>query len=128
MENTGMVIDTSVFIEFLRAKNKTETTLIRIPNDSQLFISAVTLYELLMGANNPEKLNDIRILTDDIPVLSFNEAVARKAGEIYHTLRQSNKIIEFRDIFIAATAITNNLSVKTLNTKHFSRIPNIRMS
>ena len=123
-----MVIDTSVFIEFLRAKNKAETTLFRIPEENQLFISAVTLYELLMGANNPEKLNDISILTDDIPVLSFNETVARKAGEIYHTLRQSNKIIEFRDIFIAATAIANNLPVKTLNTKHFSRIPNIRLS
>lgn len=128
MEDTGMVIDTSVFIEFLRAKNKTETTLFRIPKENQLYISAVTLYELLMGANNPEKMNDIRILTDDIPVLSFNETVAKKAGEIYPILRQSNKIIEFRDIFIAATAIANNLPVKTLNVKHFSRIPNIRMS
>lgn len=123
-----MVIDTSVFVEFLRAKNKTETILFRIPEENQLFISAVTLYELLMGAISLEKLNDISILTDDIPVLSFNETVAKKAGEIYHTLRQSNKIIEFRDIFIAATAIANNLTVKTLNVKHFSRIPNIRLS
>ena len=81
-----------------------------------------------MGANNPEKLNDIRILTDDIPVLSFNETVAKEAADIYHKLRKSNKIIEFRDIFIAATAIVNNFSVKTLNVKHFNRIPNIRMS
>ena len=63
MENTGMVIDTSVFIEFLRAKNKTETTLFRIPEENQLYISAITLYELLMSANNPGKINDIRILT-----------------------------------------------------------------
>jgi predicted nucleic acid-binding protein len=81
-----------------------------------------------MGANNSEKLNDIKILTDDIPVLSFNETVAKQAGDIYHKLRKSNKIIEFRDIFIAATAISNNFSVKTLNVKHFNRIPNIRMS
>jgi predicted nucleic acid-binding protein len=128
MEHPGMVIDTSVFIEFLRAKNKKETTLFRIPEENQLYISAITLYELLMGANNSEKLNDIKILTDDIPVLSFNETVAKQAGDIYHKLRKSNKIIEFRDIFIAATAISNNFSVKTLNVKHFNRIPNIRMS
>ena len=54
MENTGMVVDTSVFIEFLRAKNKTETTLYLIPDENQLYISAVTLYELIMGANNAE--------------------------------------------------------------------------
>lgn len=81
-----------------------------------------------MGATNPEKLNDIRILTDDIPVLSFNESVAKEAGDIYHKLRKTNKMIEFRDIFIAATAIAFNFSVKTLNVKHFNRIPNIRLS
>ena len=37
MEDTGMVIDTSVFIEFLRAKNKSETTLFRIPEENQLY-------------------------------------------------------------------------------------------
>ncbi|MDZ7775671.1 MAG: type II toxin-antitoxin system VapC family toxin [Bacteroidales bacterium] len=93
MEHTGMVIDTSVFIEFLRAKNKKETTLFLIPEENQLYISAITLYELLMGANNPEKLNDIRILTDDIPVLSFNETVAKEAADIYHKLRKTNKIM-----------------------------------
>jgi predicted nucleic acid-binding protein len=31
----------------------------------------------------------------------------------------------FRDIFIAATAIVNNLPVKTLNIKDFSRIPGL---
>lgn len=128
MENPGVVIDTSVFIEFLRAKSKAETTLFRISEEIQLYISAITLYELHMGATNPEKLNDIRILTDDIPVLSFNESVAKEAGDIYHKLRKSNKMIEFRDIFIAATALAYNFPVKTLNIKHFNRIPNIRLS
>ncbi len=127
MESPGMVVDTSVFIEFLRAKNKTKTTLFQIPEENQLYISAVTLYELLMGANTPEKIYDIKTLTDDIPVLSFNEEVAKKAGELYHILRKSNNIIEFRDIFIAATALVNNLPIKTLNIKHFNRIQNLRI-
>ena len=45
-----MVIDTSIFIEFLRAKDKTKTALFLIPDDEQIFISSITLYELLMGA------------------------------------------------------------------------------
>ncbi|MEY4906232.1 MAG: hypothetical protein RLZZ292_4047, partial [Bacteroidota bacterium] len=32
---------------------------------------------------------------------------------------------DHRDIFIAATAIANNLPIKTLNIKHFARIPNL---
>lgn len=117
-----MVVDTSIFIEFLRAKDKTKTVLFLIPETEQIYISSVTLYELLIGANTPEKVNDIKILTEGLPVLSFNEDVASKAAEIYLQLRQQNKLIEFRDIFIAATCIVNDLPVKTSNLKHFERI------
>ena len=117
-----MVIDTSIFIEFLRAKDKTKTALFLIPDDEQIFISSITLYELLMGAYTPDKVNDIKILTEDLPVLPFNADVANKAAEIYHQLRLKNKMIEFRDIFIAATCLVNNFPVKTLNKKHYDRI------
>ena len=117
-----MVVDTSIFIDFLRAKDKTTTALFQIPDATQISISSVTLYELLMGAYSPDKVNDIKLLTEDLPVLPFNEDVAHKASDIYHQLRQVNKMIEFRDIFIAATALVYNMPVKTLNKKHFSRI------
>ena len=117
-----MVVDTSIFIDFLRAKDKTKTALFQIPDATQISISSVTLYELLMGAYSPDKVNDIKLLTEDLPVLPFNEDVAHKAADIYHQLRQVNKMIEFRDIFIAATALVYNLPVKTLNKKHFARI------
>ena len=122
MEHSGMVVDTSIFIEYLRAKDKTKTALFQIPDDERIYISAVTLYELLMGAYTIGKVNDIKILTEDIPVLPFNGDVASKAAGIYHQLRQKNKMIEFRDIFIAATCIVNNFPVKTLNKKHYDRI------
>lgn len=122
MEYPGMVVDTSIFIEFLRAKDKTKTSLFLIPDDEQIYISSVTYYELLMGASTPDKINDVTILTEGIPILPFDEEVAEKSAKIYHQLRQKNKMIEFRDIFIAATCIVNNLPVKTLNKKHFDRI------
>ena len=117
-----MVVDSSIFIEFLRAKDKTKTALFQIPDDEQIFVSSVTLYELMIGAYTPQKIADIKILTEDIPVLPFNEEVANNAAEIYHQLRLKNKMIEFRDIFIAATCIVNDLPVRTLNKKHFDRI------
>lgn len=125
METSGMVVDTSIFIEFLRAKDKSKTTLFQIPEDREIFISSVTLYELYIGANTPEKINDIKILTEDLPVLDFNGDTAIKAAEVYHQLRRENKIIEFRDIFIAATCLSNRSSVKTLNKKHYDRIKDL---
>lgn len=128
MESTEMVVDTSIFIEYLRAKDKTMTELFLIPDEVRIYISSVTLYELLMGAVTPEKVKDVKILTEDLPVLPFNEDAASQAAEIYHNLRQKNKIIEFRDIFIAATCIVNNLPVKTLNKNHFDRVPGLVIS
>jgi len=49
------------------------------------------------------------------------------AAEVYHDLRKRNKMIEFRDLFIAATAIAHDLPVLTLNKKHFERIKGIEI-
>ncbi len=117
-----MVVDTGIFIEHLRKKDKSKTILASLPNDASLFVSAVTVYELMMGATDFQKRNDVEILLQDIPVLPFSHEVSIKAAEIYHDLRRQNQLIEFRDIFIAATAIIFHFPVKPLNHKHFRRI------
>jgi len=48
MASNGLVIGTCIFIEYLRAKDKSKTTLYLIPDNLNLFISAVTVYELYM--------------------------------------------------------------------------------
>lgn len=127
MESSAVVIDTSIFIEYLRAPDKQKTTLFNLPDNLNIFISAITLYELLMGAVNKEKLNDIQLLTSELTILPFNQDTANTAAELYHDLRKRNKMIEFRDLFIAATAISNNLPLLTLNKKHFERIKGINI-
>ena len=121
-----MVIDTSIFIEFLRKKDKTDTLLYSISEGSPLTISVITLYELLMGATNTIKKHDIKILTDDLVILDFDKEIASYAAKIYHQLRRSNKMIEFRDIFIAATCLAYDMPILTLNKKHFERISNLK--
>ncbi len=117
-----MVIDTNIFIEHLRSKNKSGTALYNISDNSELFVTAISLYELYMGAVTPEKKHDIQTLTEDLIILPFDQSVAIKAAEVYHQLKSDNKLIEFRDIFIAATCLVNNLPIATLNKSHFNRI------
>lgn len=123
-----MVIDTSIFIDYLRAKNKAKTTLQNLPNDISIYVSSITLYELYMGATTPQKWVDVKTLTGDISVLPFTKEVAEKAAIIYQELRKTNKLIEFRDIFIAATAIVNDFPVLTRNSKHFKRIKDLTIA
>jgi tRNA(fMet)-specific endonuclease VapC len=125
MENPGMVIDTGVFVDYLRKKDKSTTILATLPNDVSIFVSSVTVYELMMGATDIQKKKDVEILLSDIPVLPFTNEVSLKAAEIYHNLRRQNLLIEFRDIFIGATAIIFQLPIKTLNLKHFQRIESL---
>jgi predicted nucleic acid-binding protein len=122
-----MVIDTCIFIEHLRARDKTRTTLYLLPSHKNLYVSAVSIYELYMGANTAEKKNDIKVLTADLPTLAFDGSVAVAAAKIYHQLKSSNKMIEFRDIFIAATCLVNDLPLITLNQKHFLRIEGLQL-
>lgn len=122
-----MVVDTSVFIDFLRAKDKKNTELFNIPNSKKIYISSITLYELYMGATDKQKWQDVKTLTEDLIVLPFDDNVSIKAAEIYHQLRKNNKLIDFRDIFIAATCLIHGLSIKTLNKSHFSRIKQLKI-
>ena len=120
-----MVVDSSIFIDYLRAKNKEQTIFHKLPSQSEFFISPVTLYELYIGATSEKKWEDVVKLTEDIPVLGFTEQVAIRSAKIFHELKEANRLIEFRDIFIAATALTNDLPVLTLNRKDFRRIKNL---
>lgn len=128
MESTGLVIDTGIFIEYLRRPEKSKTILASLPNDSSLFVSAVTVYELMMGATNDQKKKDVEILLEGLSVLPFDEEVSMKAAEIYHNLRRRNLMIEFRDISIAATALIFQLPIKTLNKDHFQRIDTLELA
>lgn len=93
----------------------------------KFFLSAVTLYELYMGATTPEKEKDIAAITESFTTLPFTDRIAQKAATIYHTLRTRNQMIEFRDIFIAATCLVYDLPIATLNKKHFKRIDDLKI-
>ncbi|MEM9674311.1 MAG: type II toxin-antitoxin system VapC family toxin [Cyclobacteriaceae bacterium] len=123
-----MVVDTSIFIEYLRATNKANTTLQKLPDQSILYVSSITLYELYMGATSPSKWVDVRTITEDIPILPLDQSVAEKAAVIYQQLKKANQLIEFRDIFIGATALVHQLPVLTKNSKHFQRISGLMVT
>ena len=121
-----MVGDTNIFIAYLRATKKEKTWLQQLPDDTELFISAATRYELLMGATDDRKKRDVELLTGPLPTLPFSKAVADKAAGIYHSLRSKNRMIEFRDIFIATTALENGLPILTTNRRDFSNVEGLR--
>lgn len=120
-----MVIDSNLFIEYFRAKDKSATALAQLPKGVPLFISAVSVFELFVGANTPERVAQTEVLLKFVWVLPMDEAVARLSGRLYDDLQRAGQKREFRDVMIAATAIHARLPLKTLNFRHFDQIPNL---
>ena len=127
MENRSILVDTSILIAFLRKERKDDTVLWRLREQFSCAMSSVTLFELWAGAANATKRSDVAKLTKWIDVLMFDQVTADIAGEIFRLLKAENKLIEFRDIFIAATAKQYKLELATLNTGHFERIQDLEL-
>jgi len=102
MENIRILADTSVIIDFLR-KNKKEK-LWEIQESFTCFMSSITLFELLSGAKTDRHLEDIDKITKWIESIEFDDEIATVAALMLRNLKERNQIIDYRDIFIAATA------------------------
>jgi predicted nucleic acid-binding protein len=127
MDSPKILIDTSIIIDHFRKKDKSNTLLIQLFKKYHLYISSVTVFELYNGATSEQKVNDIELLLKNVKVLDLTSKVASEASKIYQQLLSENKIIEFRDIFIASTAITNKIPLSTLNLGHFERIKGLKL-
>ncbi len=127
MENRGILIDTSIVIEYLRSLKREKTNFIQLFQQYDLFLSVISVFELFNGAKDQSKKQDIDTIIGEVSTKNFTIETAKIASKIYLNLRKQNKIIEFRDILISATSIQYNLPIATLNIKHFERIENLQI-
>lgn len=88
------------------------------------YVSTITTFEIYNGLNEINR-DLINIIFKRFYKISFDNKTAKNASIIYNNLKKLNKIIEIRDIFIAASAITHKLPIATKNLKHFKRIKNL---
>ncbi|MEQ1746415.1 MAG: hypothetical protein ABMA02_13380 [Saprospiraceae bacterium] len=57
-----MVVDSTIFIEHLRARDQSATTLANLPPDTILHVSSVTVFELFSGATDTDKYRKVQRL------------------------------------------------------------------
>lgn len=125
MGNKRILIDSSIIIGHVREKEKDKTILYYFfKNEFEIYISTVTTFEIYNGINY-ENIKLIDTLFSRLAPVSFDNQIAKLSSFIYKKLKNENKIIEIRDIFIAATALSKNLPLSTLNVKHFARVENL---
>ena len=94
-------------------------------------ISMITYAELVFGAKRSqnEQKNMIKVnhIRDIYPIEELNEGVMEVFADIKAKMFDRGIRIEDMDLLIAATAIYNELTLVTNNTKHFENIPNLKI-
>ena len=122
MAGKKLMVDSSLLIDYFRKTDKNNAKLVaHFRNYQQLYISSITEFEVLNGA----KKIHIDFWNGMLPkfiILDFDSKAARQAALITEQLKAKRKSIDKPDLFIAATAVSNDLYFDTLNLKHFIHI------
>ena len=103
-----------------------------IQHSGRLYISTIVLGELYAWAHrrrHPDLLlQDIEYqLLTDVNVLDFDQACAKRFGEVRGRLLSQGITVNRVDIMIAATALVYNLTLVTHNTRDFQNVPGLRL-
>ena len=127
MADKIVLADTSIFIDLFRKLEKANSRFVQLALQGyEVQISAITDYEVYSGATTAQ-LPFWDDLLQKVKVLAFDKDVVKLAVIINRQLKQKRKQIDLADLFIAATALANNLPFATLNRKHFDRIDSLNI-
>lgn len=125
MEN--ILIDTDIIIEYLRSRDKSSTEMIKLMQEHDLFLSSISEFELYLGAKTTRHQNDLDLLFSEVEVIPFDFGCGKIAARIWKDTKSRHQHIEIKDIFIASIAISNDVWLKTFNTKHFQGIQGLKI-
>ena len=124
------LIDTDIIIFALRG-DKNVLTKFEENKNLPISISMITYAELIFGAKRSqnEQKNMIKVnhIRDIYAIEDLNEGVMEVFADVKAKMFEKGIRIEDMDLLIAATAIYNELTLVTNNTKHFENIPNLKL-
>ena len=92
-------------------------------------ISEISLAELYVGAyktKSKRRESVLAFLEQLVAIIPISSAI-KKYGLIRTQLEALGIRLEDMDLFIAATALVNDYTLVTHNTRHFSRIPGLKL-
>ena len=114
------LVDSDIIIWYLKGRDKEVQLLEELAEKGELFTSVVTIAEIRAGLTKDTK-KIILELKNIFKPLDISEEIAELTGEF----KQKYKL-DIADMFIAATAVVNKLTLVTYNKKHFS-MPQIKL-
>jgi len=123
------MLDTNIVIYVLKQRPVSALSTFN-KHQNQMCISAITLAELIHGAEKSQKternLATIDNFVSRLEVLSYSPEAAAHYGDIRAGLEEAGSVIGVNDLHIAGHARANGLIVVTNNEREFARVPGLR--
>ena len=125
-EKPKVLVDTSVWIDFLRGKDEAVRELGSLMKHGRIVISGQVLHEVLQGSRNERAF---RKLADDMGLWEMEPEQPEdfvEAARIFARLRWKGVTIPPSDCLIAAVSIRNNYPLYARDAD-FETIPGLRL-
>ena len=124
------LLDTDICIYWLKGKTTVRDRVNKV-DWVEIAICVITVSELYFGAYNSSQITKNLITAEtfvqSLTVLSLNNDVLKKFGQLKAQLRQSGTPVADFDLLIASVALTENLILVTNNTRHYWRIDGLKL-
>jgi tRNA(fMet)-specific endonuclease VapC len=122
------LLDTNICIYVI--KRRPESLLDRFnENASHLAVSAITLAELLHGAEKSSQPQRTLLVVEDfcsrLAVLDYGSKAAQHYGQIRTALERRGQTIGVNDLHIAAHARSEGLTLVSNNLREFERVDSL---
>jgi predicted nucleic acid-binding protein len=123
MEPTNVLIDTNLFIEHNRARDKAVTPRARIQEEHhQLVPSSIAVAELCYGARSAVMRAEVDKVLFGVKIVPSTAEMAFRVSIEVERLKTRNAIMGFRDLAIACVALLNRFPIATRNQAEFGRV------
>jgi predicted nucleic acid-binding protein len=120
MKDNGILLDSDIIIWFLRGKEDIVSEVHNLIIKNKLFVSPISIAEIYAGARTKEEKH-INAFFSLIETISIDNTTGKLAGKYLSKYSKSHNI-EIADSLIAATANNYELTLWTMNKKHYPMI------
>jgi tRNA(fMet)-specific endonuclease VapC len=125
------LLDTNICIYIRREKPEEVLKRFRTLRRGEAVLSVITFGELLYGAaksvKRTETLRELEELAQLLPVLPLPHAAAESYGTIRAELELAGRMIGNNDLWIAAHAKAEGLTLVTNNEREFRRVRGLKV-
>lgn len=128
----GVMLDADVIIAGEKGQLDLPRWLASIPGE-EFEVAAVTIAELWhgvergTGSHRAARERYLRMVLDPMPIIPYTEETAYEHARIWAALAATGRQIGYYDLIVGATALERGSAVATFNTRHFRRIPHLKV-